>query len=112
MAYQQWCFTINNPNDYRPAFKPDDMAFMCYGIESAANRTGPSTSRDMFGFLPAGVLIPPSALSAATTSASLTSSTVKEPSCKTESTALSKTESTSSKANSSQTSECKGDAQI
>jgi len=33
MAYQQWCFTINNPNDYRPAFKPDDMAFMCYGIE-------------------------------------------------------------------------------
>jgi len=26
-------FYDKQPNDYRPAFKPDDMAFMCYGIE-------------------------------------------------------------------------------
>ena len=29
----RWCFTINNPGEYRPVFRPEHMAYLVYQIE-------------------------------------------------------------------------------
>jgi len=32
---KRWCFTINNPGEYRPMFDAGVALYMCYGLETA-----------------------------------------------------------------------------